>query len=74
MKYPKTIGLIISSILTSMYVYKDESAQNIKYISDIVFLEDYSTTYTKDIVYKIYKSKNTVADNDLLLFHKMKYN
>ena len=73
-RYPKTLGLVISSILTSMYIYKDESTQNIKYISDIVFLGDYSTTYTKDIVYKIYKSKNTVADNDLLLFHKMKYN
>lgn len=72
--YPKSAGLIISSILTSIYVYKDESAQNIKYISDIVFLGDYSTTYTKDIVYKIYKNKNTVADNDLLLFHKMRYN
>lgn len=73
-KYPKTIGLIISSILTSMYVYKDESAQNIKYISDIVFLGDYSTTYTKDIVYKIYKNNEKITDNDLLLFHKMKYN
>ena len=79
-KYPKTLGLVISSILTSMYIYKDESAQNIKYISDIVFLGNHSTTYTKDIVYKIYKSKNTdnngniVTDNDLLLFHKIKYN
>ena len=36
-----------------MYVYKDESTQNIKYISDIVFLGDHSTIYTKDIVYKI---------------------
>lgn len=79
-KYPKTLGLVISSILTSMYIYKDESVQNIKYISDIIFLEDCSTTYTKDIVYKIYKSKNKdkkgniITDNDLLLFNKMKYN
>ena len=78
-KYPKTLGLIISSILTSMYIYKDESAQNIKYISDIVFLGNHSTTYTKDIVYKIYKNENTdennkeVTDNDLLLFHKIQY-
>lgn len=77
-KYPKTLGLIISSILTSMYIYKDESAQNIKYISDIVFLGDHSTTYTKDIVYKIYKNdkkinNKEVADNDLLLFHKIQY-
>ena len=78
-KYPKTLGLIISSILTSIYIYKDESAQNIKYISDIVFLGNYSTTYTKDIVYKIYKNENTdennkeVTDNDLLLFHKVQY-
>lgn len=72
-KYPKTLGLVISSILTSIYVYKDESTQNIKYISDIVFLGDHSTIYTKDIIYKIYKSKNTVIDNDLLLFHKMSY-
>ncbi len=77
-KYPKTLGLIISSILTSMYIYKDESAQNIKYISDIVFLENHSTTYTKDIVYKIYKNgnmyeNNIVTDNDLLLFHKVQY-
>ena len=71
--YPKSAGLIISSILTSMYIYKDESAQNIKYISDIVFLGDYSTTYTKDIVYKIYKNNEKVTDNDLLLFHKMSY-
>ena len=77
--YPKSAGLIISSILTSMYVYKDESAQNIKYISDIVFLGDHSTTYTKDIVYKIYKNEKTdknnkeVTDNDLLLFHKVQY-
>lgn len=77
-KYPKTLGLIVSSILTSMYIYKDESAQNIKYISDIVFLGNHSTTYTKDIVYKIYKNdekidKKEVTDNDLLLFHKMSY-
>lgn len=76
--YPKSAGLIISSILTSMYVYKDESTHNIKYISDIIFLGDHSTIYTKDIVYKIYKSKNEdgniITDNDLLLFHKMKYN
>ena len=77
-KYPKTLGLIISSILTSMYIYKDESAQNIKYISDIVFLGNHSTTYTKDIVYKIYKNENMyenniVTDNDLLLFHKIQY-
>ena len=71
--YPKSAGLIISSILTSMYVYKDESAQNIKYISDIVFLGDHSTIYTKDIVYKIYKNNEKVIDNDLLLFHKMSY-
>ena len=77
--YPKSAGLIISSILTSMYVYKDESAQNIKYISDIVFLGNHSTTYTKDIVYKIYKNEKTdennkeVTDNDLLLFHKVQY-
>ena len=71
--YPKSAGLIISSILTSMYVYKDESAQNIKYISDIVFLGDHSTIYTKDIVYKIYKNNEKVIDNDLLLFHKMTY-
>ena len=77
-KYPKTLGLLISSILTSMYVYKDESAQNIKYISDIVFLGNHSTTYTKDIVYKIYKNdkkinNKEVIDNDLLLFHKVQY-
>ena len=77
--YPKSAGLIISSILTSMYVYKDESAQNIKYISDIVFLGNHSTTYTKDIVYKIYKNEKTdennkeVTNNDLLLFHKVQY-
>ena len=77
--YPKSAGLIISSILTSIYVYKDESTQNIKYISDIVFLGNHSTTYTKDIVYKIYKNENTdennkeVTDNDLLLFHKVQY-
>ena len=77
-KYPKTLGLVISSILTSIYIYKDESAQNIKYISDIVFLGNHSTTYTKDIVYKIYKNdkkidNKEIIDNDLLLFHKMSY-
>lgn len=71
-KYPMTIGLILSSILTSIYIYKDQNSKNIKYISDIVFLERHSTLYTKDIVYKLYKN-NITNDNDLLLFRGYNY-
>ena len=71
--YPTTIGLILSSILTSIYIYKDENSKNIKYISDIVFLERHSTLYTKDIVYKLYKNNSTTSDNDLLLFRGYEY-
>lgn len=72
LKYPMTIGLILSSILTSIYIYKDQNSKNIKYISDIVFLEKHSTLYTKDIVYKLYKN-STTSNNDLLLFRGYEY-
>lgn len=68
--YPKYIGMILASILASLYVYGDTPSGNIKYISDIVYLNDHSTIYTKDIAYRVYKSTTEKTDNQLLLLHK----
>ena len=73
--YPKYVGLIVASILANIYTYSDEVSGVSKYISDIVFLEDHSTIYTKDIAYRIYKNpESEKTDNDLLLFHKRDFN
>lgn len=73
--YPKYVGLIVASILANIYVYSDEVSGTSKYVSDIVFLEDHSTIYTKDMVYRIYKnSESEKTDNELLLFHKRDFN
>ena len=74
--YPKYVGMILASILTSIYVYGDEPSGIIKYVQDVVYLEDHSTIYTKDIVYRAYVqfeegSENT--DNDLLLMRGSSY-
>ena len=74
--YPKYVGMILASILTSIYVYGDEPSGTIKYVQDVVYLQDHSTIYTKDVVYRAYVefgqgSANT--SNDLLLMHKSNY-
>lgn len=68
--------MILASILTSIYVYGDEPSGTIKYVQDVVYLEDHSTIYTKDIVYRAYvqfeaNSENT--NNDLLLMRNSSY-
>ncbi len=73
--YPEYVGLIVASILANIYVYSDEVSGTSKYVSDIVFLEDHSTIYTKDMVYRIYKNPDSKKDdNKLLLFHKRDFN
>jgi hypothetical protein len=36
--YPKYVGMILASILTSIYVYGDEPSGTIKYVQDVVYL------------------------------------
>lgn len=75
---PYYIGLVVASLLTSMYKYK-EVPLSYPYISDIVFLSDNHTIYTQDIVYNA-KFKNTNnytniynEENSLLLIHQQRY-
>jgi hypothetical protein len=76
-EYPKYVGMVLASILTSIYIYGDEPSGTIKYISDIVYLDNHSTIFTKDIVYRAYvefqeNSGNT--NNDMLLIRGSHYN
>lgn len=75
---PYYIGLVIASLLTSMYKYK-EVTLSYPYISDIVFLSDNHIIYTQDIVYNV-KFNNTDGytniyneENSLLLIHRQRY-
>lgn len=54
--YPKYVGTVLASILANIYIYGDEPSGVIKYVQDIVFLEEHSTIYTKDLVYRAYVS------------------
>lgn len=72
--YPKYVGMVLASILTSIYIYGDEPSGNIKYVQDVVFLENHSTIYTKDVVYRAYvQLEQGSTDNDLLLIRKNSY-
>lgn len=75
---PYYIGLVVASLLTSMYKYK-EVTLSYPYISDMVFLSDNHTIYTQDIVYNA-KFNNTDnytdiynEENSLLLIHQQRY-
>lgn len=70
---PEYLGQIVASILANLYIYTDEEVGSTNYISDIVFLNDNSTLYTKDIVYRVYTEKEENKQNGLILFHDSNY-
>ena len=73
-KYPSTTGLVVASLLTSIYIYTESVGDSVTYIPDVIYLADHYVTYTKDIIYKAYVSSSlTQNHNSLLLIHKFPY-
>lgn len=73
-KLPATIGLAVASVLANIYVYSGVDTQDIKYISDIIYLAPNDTLYTKDMVYKAFISlPANVSHNNVLNFKGVDY-
>ena len=74
---PTNVGNIIASILASIYTFSSEDTTTIKYISDIVYLSNNYTSYTKDMIYKIYVNdafKNSQnSQNSLINISTIRY-
>lgn len=65
--HPKYIGLVIASVLANIYMYTDSVGNSISYVSDLVYLKNYSTLYTKDMVYEV--SSSSQDPGQLIAFH-----
>lgn len=73
-KLPATIGLAVASVLANVYIYSGVDTQDIKYVSDIIYLAPNDTLYTKDMVYKAYISLPAdVSHNNVLNFKGVDY-
>lgn len=62
---PKYVGMWIASVLCNMYHYVEDSASGIPIVTDIVYLSEHYTTYTKDMIYHA----STTMSNELLVFN-----
>ena len=72
--FPATIGLAVASVLANIYVYSGTDTQDIKYVSDIIYLAPNDTLYTKDMVYKAYVNlPENLPHNDVLNFKGVDY-
>ena len=71
---PRYIGQLPMSILASIYTYREEYNTNITYVSDIVYLSNNFTTYTKDIPFRMYTYSNGPLDQNSLILFKQSIN
>ena len=68
--HPKYIGIVVASVLANIYMYTDSVGNSISYISDIVYLKNYNTLYTKDVIYEASASTQDADEtNQLVVFH-----
>ena len=73
-KKPKYIGTCIASIFANIYHYVQDSNVPITQIIDTIYLNEHSTTYTKDIIYRESVIDDIDDPNTLLIFKGiMKY-
>lgn len=81
-KKPAYIGTCIASIFANIYHYIQDSDVPITQVIDTVYLNEHTTTYTKDMVYRIFvniedsniKDSNIKEPSELLIFKGiMKY-
>jgi hypothetical protein len=61
----KYVGMWIAAVLCNMYHYVEDSGSKVPIVTDILYLSDHYTTYTKDMIY--YAS--TEMSNELLVFN-----
>jgi len=59
--------------LANIYVYKESQNNSINYISDIIYLSDNGTLYTKDIPFRMYIDSQSNDNNDCLLLRKQPF-
>lgn len=71
--YPPYVGQILASILANIYVYKESQNNSINYISDMIYLSDNGTLYTKDMPFRMYMDSSNNDYNDCLLVRKQKF-
>jgi hypothetical protein len=62
---PKYVGMWIASVLCNMYHYVEDSSSGLPILTDIVYLSEHYTTYTKDMIYHV----STTMSNELLVFN-----
>lgn len=62
---PKYVGMWIASVLCNMYHYVEDSSSGLPVLTDMVYLSEHYTTYTKDIIYHA----STTMSNELLVFN-----
>ena len=72
--YPWHIGDALASVLANIYVYAQGGTQQVTYDSDIMYLSDNYTTFTKDIVYKMYVNTADIDQKSLINISGMHYN
>lgn len=70
--YPKTVGLALASLLSSMYAYSGTDISGKAYISDCVYLTENTTSYTQDIIYDVSVASG-VNHNSILRFNTVDY-
>lgn len=69
-KLPSTIGDALMSVMTKMYKYEGTIETTIQKLYNFIYLNNYSTIYTKDIIYKV-----EITDNkENLCIQGIKYN
>jgi len=75
------LGTIVVSILANIYRYREDVKASAGYVSDIVYLSPNTTSFVKDVVYKvkslvIAEVSNggfTTNTNKLLIFNTFDY-
>lgn len=70
--YPRTVGLALASLLSSMYSYSGTDVSGRAYIADCVYLTENTTSYTQDIIYDVSVAPG-VNHNSILRFNTVDY-
>jgi hypothetical protein len=70
--YPRTVGLALASLLSSMYSYSGTDVSGKAYIADCVYLTENTTSYTQDIIYDVSVAPG-VNHNSILRFNTVDY-
>jgi hypothetical protein len=75
------LGTIVVSILANIYRYREDVKASAGYVSDIVYLSPNTTSFVKDVIYKVKSLVTaetseggfTTNTNKLLVFNTFDY-